>query len=88
MPQIPSSKDQPGSSASTDDIGMRSPGAKTKFKLRPLGERLTSDSAVPKQIKVCKSTFCACDKFLSFLDAGVSYGYNALSVSHHSLLRV
>ncbi|CAI8021126.1 Probable E3 ubiquitin-protein ligase HERC1 [Geodia barretti] len=51
VPQIPSSKASPGSSSSTDDIGMRSPGAKTKFRTRPAGKRIPSDSTIPKQIE-------------------------------------
>ena len=48
VPQIPSSKEPPKSSNSSDDVGVRSPGAKPKFE----GIRLPSDSIIPKQIQV------------------------------------
>ena len=52
VPQISTSKDPPTSSSSTDNVGMRSPGARTKFKTRSEGLRLPSDSALPRQIQV------------------------------------
>ena len=51
VPQIPISKETTG-----DDVGMRSPGAKTKFKTHHEGIHQPSDSemAVPKQTQVLR----------------------------------